>query len=629
MKRKQMICLLLSLSMGGTPILATVPDRNTEYKINTQDSESDVNAQNITINFYDEVNNEQVKEEKVSVDKDAIHINTSSLKVPEGYELITVGDLSINDGYVYVAVKPVEKKEVTINFYDEVNNKQVKEEPITVDKDATYVNSSNLTVPEGYELITVGDFPINDGYVYVAVRPVEKKEIVKLTFQVAEEDMHKGAMEGDVYFEVEAGTGLPTQPRVNVMEGYKHVGWVDEKGVFYATLEGLTFTENKTFTAVFEEVEIEAPEVESVKLNKDTLTLRKGRKETLTYTITPGDAQAKEVKWTSNNPEIASVDNGVVTAHKVGKAIITLDVDGKVDTCAVTVKSVTSTDTDTSTGSGSSSSSSSSSKDDKKDNIVERYEDLNSKDKAKLQAKVIASLPYTVLKGEEVQLMGGILDKEDVKFINEDIDVLEDLDIEMEDYVKVVELEESDNTTFADVKVTDWMYTSVTAAASKGLVEGTPEGLFMPKELLKTSDTCTLLDRVLLAEFDLGMINNRDEVEEYVTNKDHWAFFHMASIASRLNESTIEEMVALGNEPISRGFLAQILFELLNDELEINEAYEATLNNYTDIATSPYQEAIEFCISTGLMNGVTSTEVQPEKGLTRAELVVIMERLQK
>ena len=443
--------------------------------------------------------------------------------------------------------------------------------------------------------------------------------------------MHKGAMEGDVYFEVEAGTGLPTQPRVNVMEGYKHVGWVDEKGVFYATLEGLTFTENKTFTAVIQEVELpEVPEeVESVKLNKDTLTLRKGRKETLTYTITPGDAQAKEVKWTSNNPEIASVDNGVVTAHKVGKAIITLDVDGKVDTCAVTVKSVTSTDTDTSTGSGSSSSSSSSSKDDKKDNIVERYEDLNSKDKAKLQAKVIASLPYTVLKGEEVQLMEGILDKEDVKFINEDIDVLEDLDIEMEDYVKVVELKESDNTTFADVKVTDWMYTSVTAAASKGLVEGTPEGLFMPKELLKTSDTCTLLDRVLLAEFDLGMINNRDEVEEYVTNKDHWAFFHMASIASRLNESTIEEMVALGNEPISRGFLAQILFELLNDELEINEAYEATLNNYTDIATSPYQEAIEFCISTGLMNGVTSTEVQPEKGLTRAELVVIMERLQK
>lgn len=479
-------------------------------------------------------------------------------------------------------------------------------------------------------------------------------ETVGIRFQVAEEDMHKGAMEGDVYFEVEVGKGLPTQPRVKVMEGYKHVGWVDETGAFYATVANDVFSVDKTFTAVIEKVTPDipliplepskpstpdipltplepskpvAPQVQSVELNKDLLTLRKGNKETLTYTITPVDAKAKEVKWASTNPEIASVVDGVVTAHKVGKAVITLDVDGKVDTCAVTVKSVTTADT--STGSGSSSSSSSSSKDDKKDNIVERYEDLSSKDKAKLQAEIIASLPYTVLKGEEIQLMEGILDKKDVKFINEDIDVLEDLDIDVEDYVKVVELKESDNTTFADVQATDWMYTSVTAAAAKGLVEGTPEGLFMPKALLKVSDTCTLLDRVLLAEFDLNMINDRDEVEEYVTNKDHWGFFHMASIASRLNESTIEEMMAFGNEPISRGFLAQVLFELLEDELEINEAYEATLNNYTDIATSPYQEAIEFCISTGLMNGVTSTEVQPEKGLTRAELVVIMERLQK
>ena len=85
-------------------------------------------------------------------------------------------------------------------------------------------------------------------------------ETVGIRFQVAEEDIHKGAMEGYVYFEVEVGKGLPTQPRVNVMEGYKHVGWVDEKGVFYATVANDVFSMDKTFTAVFEEVEIEAPE---------------------------------------------------------------------------------------------------------------------------------------------------------------------------------------------------------------------------------------------------------------------------------------------------------------------------------------------------------------------------------
>ena len=123
------------------------------------------------------------------------------------------------------------------------------------------------------------------------------------------------------------------------------------------------------------------------------------------------------------------------------------------------------------------------------------------------------------------------------------------------------------------------------------------------------------------------MLNDRNEVENYVTDKDHWGFFHIASIASRLDENTIEKIVEFGNQPITRGFLAQVLFELLEDELEVNEAYTATLENYIDIQNSPYQEALEFCVSTGLMNGVTSKEIQPEKGLTRAELVTIMERL--
>ena len=41
---------------------------------------------------------------------------------------------------------------------------------LTVDKDATSVNTSKLTAPEGYELVLAGDLAINDGYVYAAVR---------------------------------------------------------------------------------------------------------------------------------------------------------------------------------------------------------------------------------------------------------------------------------------------------------------------------------------------------------------------------------------------------------------------------------------------------------------------------
>ena len=57
------------------------------------------------------------------------------------------------------------KKTISINFYDEEANAQVKEETMKVPADATSVNASSLPVPEGYELVLSGDFTINDGYV--------------------------------------------------------------------------------------------------------------------------------------------------------------------------------------------------------------------------------------------------------------------------------------------------------------------------------------------------------------------------------------------------------------------------------------------------------------------------------
>ena len=153
----------------------------------------------ITLNFYDEVNNTQVKEEKMTVAKDATTVGTAAITeyLPEGYEFTMTGDLMITtDGYVYVGVKPA-TKEITLNFYDEVNNTQVKEEKMTVAKDATTVGTAAITeyLPEGYEFTMTGDLMITtDGYVYVGVKPATKE--ITLNFydevnntQVKEEKM--------------------------------------------------------------------------------------------------------------------------------------------------------------------------------------------------------------------------------------------------------------------------------------------------------------------------------------------------------------------------------------------------------------------------------------------------------
>ena len=80
--------------------------------------------------------------------------------------------------------------------------------------------------------------------------------------------------------------------------------------------------------------------VESVALNKQSLSLRVGGFEKLTATITPNNASNQNLSWTSSVPSVASVDNeGKVTALEVGNTVITVTADGgKTATCNVEVK---------------------------------------------------------------------------------------------------------------------------------------------------------------------------------------------------------------------------------------------------------------------------------------------------
>ena len=140
----------------------------------------------IKINYYSEAEEKQIAEVEMTVAADATYINASALTAPEGYELVLSGDLAIRDGYVYAAVNKIGSKTVKINYYSEAEEKQIKEEELTVAPDATCVNTSKLTAPTGYELVEVGDLPIRDGYVYAAVRKVSTKE-VKINFYCPEE----------------------------------------------------------------------------------------------------------------------------------------------------------------------------------------------------------------------------------------------------------------------------------------------------------------------------------------------------------------------------------------------------------------------------------------------------------
>ena len=79
-------------------------------------------------------------------------------------------------------------------------------------------------------------------------------------------------------------------------------------------------------------------EVSSISLDKTSTNLIVGESITLTATIQPGNATAKDVTWSSSNRYIAYVSDGVITAEGVGSATITAYAsNGLSASCTVTV----------------------------------------------------------------------------------------------------------------------------------------------------------------------------------------------------------------------------------------------------------------------------------------------------
>lgn len=77
-----------------------------------------------------------------------------------------------------------------------------------------------------------------------------------------------------------------------------------------------------------------------IKLDRDTLTIARGETATLTATVEPADT-TNTIVWSSENDNIATVENGVVTAVGLGETTITAACGDKTASCKVTVTKAT------------------------------------------------------------------------------------------------------------------------------------------------------------------------------------------------------------------------------------------------------------------------------------------------
>ena len=94
---------------------------------------------------------------------------------------------------------------------------------------------------------------------------------------------------------------------------------------------------NKTVTCQVT-VKKKVVDVTSVELDMTEAEIETRKDLTLTATVKPDDATDKTVTWTSSDANIATVENGKVTAVSEGEVTVTAASGGKEATCVITVK---------------------------------------------------------------------------------------------------------------------------------------------------------------------------------------------------------------------------------------------------------------------------------------------------
>ncbi len=344
------------------------------------------------------------------------------------------------------------------------------------------------------------------------------------------------------------------------------------------------------------------------------------------------------IVWSSDNPSVVT-DRGEVVrpvgthAQVILTATITKNGVNRTKIFTVTVIKQPSSNSGTSGGGGSSVATPTTTTDPISPAAIKQAEEaiggLTTTQKQETAKNIEEYLPYTLpatqgLTIEQLQkLTNNQFTKEVLKTIVQKPELLKTLGIDVSALSAQIVLNLIENPEFKDVASSHWANNTIKKAAELGLVAGFPDGTFAPSAPLKAVDILVFLDRVLLLNNITTSTLPRSTVEKYIKDKDHWAFSNMASTASKLNEETLKTISELGEQPITRELLAQVLYELTKGKLEATREIIA----FTDMEDSPYKEAIDYCVSVGLISGMSATTMSPQKALTRAELMTVLIRL--
>ena len=346
------------------------------------------------------------------------------------------------------------------------------------------------------------------------------------------------------------------------------VATVDNNGKVTAVKEGsatitVTTVNGKEATCTVTVTKKPVP-IESVSLNKTTLTLEEQQAETLVATINPSDTtDDKTLTWKSNNPEVATVDQeGKVTAIKEGTTTITVTtVNGKEATCTVTVLNATALE-----------------------DAIDRAEAI---DESTYTADSYSALQTAIANGKAV-LESATATQDDIDLAVEAIETAIDNLVEKASQDLLATL----TAKLEECKAMEGNYTSEEFAELKGIIAEVEALLETDPNNIAATDAQAALEKLTEASDALYLSSalkelgiTIDEAKE-ILNGDLSGYTEASVTALRNALQTAEDLINAGSKDI----------ELIK---QANEDLKAAIDNLTEISSDVNKASLKSAIALG------------------------------
>ena len=369
-----------------------------------------------------------------------------------------------------------------------------------------------------------------------------------------------------------------------------------------ASADGKTYT----FTIQYPEISIQ---VLGVTLDKQTMSLTVGSTGTLTATIDPTDAANQNLTWTSDNEEVATVSDGVVTAVAAGTANITVTTaeGSKTATCAVTVTRRSSSSssnptypitTPSKTENGSVTVTPKSAK---RGSIVTITVTPDA-------GYVLDELTVTDKDGKELSLTK----KSDTEYTF----VMPAGKVEITP--SFVKQAEEPSRVFVDVKTGDYFYDAVQWAVGKGITNGTSAETFSPEDPCTRAQIVTFLWRaagspVVNYAMDLSDVAG----DAYYAEAVRWALSE--GITTGTSDHTFSP-----DAVCTRAQAVTFLWRAAGSPAVSGESA------FEDVgADAYYARAVVWAAQNGVTNGISQALFGTGSDCTRAQIVTFLYRAQQ